>query len=194
MRTSSIAAVILAGLLAADRPRPAAAQWIELPETVQPPSIDGSSYSAEMVGRLETEIATLIDVDPSIGELEDLAQRASINYRLLAAELLSAGDRAGPSGSSTVMAGFRLAWGRREVDAALEKLSALGRQIQAAEAPVDAGTRRRFERARLAIQLFSETWIERAADLRAADPSALDPILATIVAPLAHAVSALERK
>lgn len=194
MRTSSITAVILAVLLAADRPRPAAAQWIELPETVQAPPIDGSSYSAQLVGQLETEIANLIDLDPSVGELEDLAQHASINYRLLAAELLAAGDRAGARGSSTVMAGFRLVWARREVDAALEQLRALGRQIEAAEAPVDAGTRRRFERARLAIQLFSETWIERAADLRAADPSALDPILATILAPLAHAVSALERK
>ncbi|MHC4107919.1 MAG: hypothetical protein ACYSTY_07530, partial [Planctomycetota bacterium] len=194
MRTSSIAAVILAVLVAADRPRPAHAQWIELPETVQAPLIDGSSYSAELVGQLETEIANLIDLDPSVGELEDLTQRAAINYRLLAAELLAAGDRAGPSGSSSVMVGFRLVWARREVDAALGKLSALGRQIEAADIPVDAGTRDRFERARLAIQLFSETWIERAADLRAADPSALDLILATIVAPLAHAVSALERK
>jgi len=192
MRTCWTAAATLALIAAADPP-PVRAQVLDLPMVVEPPPLDASSYPAALIGTLEDEIARLIGAEPGTVGSARLVNRASINVRLIAADLLGAGDKAGREGSAAVVAGFRLARGRARIDGSLRNLVELGRRIDAADAPVDSATTDRFRRAVRAVETFNDLAVALAPVVRPIDePADLDHNVAAVLAPLADAVGAIQ--
>ena len=191
MRTSWTAAATLALIAAADPPS-VRAQVLDLPGLGEPPPLDASSYPAALIGTLEDEIARLIGAEPGTVGSARLVNRASINVRLIAAELLAAGDGAGREGSAAVVAGFRLARGRAAIDDSLRELVELGRRIEAADAPVDSATTDRFRRAVRSTETFNDQSIELAPTVRTVEERDLDRRVAAILAPLADAVGTVE--
>ena len=91
MRTCWTAAATLALIAAADPP-PVRSQVLDLPMVVEPPPLDASSYPAALIGTLEDEIARLIGAEPGTVGSARLVNRASINVRLIAADLRGAGE------------------------------------------------------------------------------------------------------
>lgn len=103
------------------------AQTIELTRDIEAPALVQPTLAATIVGVLEKEAGELRGEADTAG---DATARAVLltraNLRLLAAELLAAGDRAGATGSGDVVRGLKLAVTRDAFDQALAARAAPG--------------------------------------------------------------------
>jgi hypothetical protein len=171
----------------------ARAQVLDLSETPEPPALDRFTYANNLIGALEREIAAHLATERGADPLAKLTLQAMVNVRVMAADLLGTGDRAGDPGSATVLAGLTLAQGRHAIDTSLDDLAALGQRI--ARAPqVDASEQHRLRSAVAALQLFNEKAVANAEDVRTTDVARLDRALAMTLTPLADAIHAIERE
>ena len=173
--------------------RTASAQVLELGEVVEPPVLDRFTYTGNLIGTLEREIAERLGQERGATPIEKLALQASVNIRVMAADMLGTGDRAvGSAGSGAILAGLTLAQGREAIDDAMHEFVALSKRLEQSShiAPDD---QQRLRTAIDSIRLFNERAVANAGDLRTTEITALDGALASLLAPLADAVTAIER-
>ncbi|MDY7109702.1 MAG: hypothetical protein SYC29_13790 [Planctomycetota bacterium] len=160
---------------------PSSAQMVHLPQALTPPEIEGPTYAGHVVATLEEEIAHFDHIARGATDTQRIVIRASLNWRIIAAELIAQGEAAGSAGSVSALIGLRLAHGRGEVDA---MLTALHREF-------DRKHRRGLddiagEAAALdAISRFNDAAVDLAPGIRTVDVAALDAALPEIFAPLA---------
>lgn len=173
--------LIMAALIAAfSTALAASAQTLDLSKPITPPELQQPTYAAHLISKLEREIADLSAREREQDEVQQMILRAAINSRLVAADLLAAGDRAGSSGSMMVLAGLRLAHNWVELDAALQKI----------KAPAFEGNAPLFHN----LRAFNDLAAQRRLNNTDWERGSLDQSLAALFAPLARAVSEIENK
>jgi hypothetical protein len=174
------------------RPRPAAAlllllffagapvfgQTLDLPRRVEPPPLGDDSAAMVLWRTLEQEIAPLVDRERLVPAPVRPAIRASITYRIIAADMLARGHQAGHPGSLGVLVGARLADHREAID------SVIGRAIQR---PPPSGA----AAALAALVRFNDGAVDLAGMPDPTDASELDENLRTLLEPLAGAITLL---
>jgi hypothetical protein len=185
-RTSrcSAALPLLLALALALVPSPgAAAQQLDLPGPVGPPLLAPPTYGSDLVETLEQEIQDLAREERGADEWLQPFVRASITWRIIAAELIDQGEASGPLGSGSVVAGWRLARYRTDID---ETLKSIAKRAAAAWRDGTGGPK---EAARLTepVRRFIDLAIDHADDVRRIEPDQLDAGLARILAPLRSA-------
>lgn len=159
-RNTIVAAALVAAALAG-RANP---QTIDLSRDIQPPALPSPSLAATIVGVLEREAAELNAAAAGASDrAAQMVMTACANLRLLAAERLAAGDRAGAAGSVMVIQGLKLAVQRDALDHRLNSRS------QPSAESVDLAAR---ALALDAVAAFNRGWAEHVqrgdADARAA--------------------------
>jgi len=185
--TRIVAALLLSACTVA-----AHAQVLEFDEPLTPPELDRFTYANHLIGDLEREIAQHLANERGADPLEKLTLQAMVNVRVMAADLLSTGDRAGKDGCITLLAGLTLAQGRDAVDASLHNAVAFGKRI--ATAPqVSADDQQRLREIIESLRLFNEKAVTNAQDIRTTDVAQLDRAVAALLTPLGDAISAIER-
>ena len=98
------------------------AQTLELTRDMEPPALAAPSLAATVVGVLEAEAAQLnVQAGETQAAMLRTALQARANLRLLAAELLAAGDRAGAVGSGEVIRGMKIAVNRESLDRMIDQ-------------------------------------------------------------------------
>ncbi len=166
------------------------AQTLRLPPS--PPQLEKFTYAAELIGILQKEIAALLETEAEADAVRKIVLRASINCRIIAADLLESADRAGDAGSIAMIAGFRLARGRDDIDHLLRAVLELGQSAAAPDAPpVEAA---RFQRVIDALRRYNMNAAEAKRRGAPVDPATLDPMLAGVFAPLMDAASIFENR
>jgi len=170
----------------------AAAQVLEFDRSVSPPELDEFTYCRAIIGELETEIAGLIAQERNADAVKQVALRASITVRILAADLLAAGDEAGPQGSAAIMYGVTLADGRNTIDQSLTELAALARRIDDHRGAVDASLQQQFTESLRLVKRFNDTAVDNAEAVRTAHQAKLNDRLPMILTPLADAIERLD--
>lgn len=154
-------------------------------QVLEPPELEGPTYAAQMVVALEEEIAHFGRLARGASNTQRIIIHASLNWRIIAAELISQGEEASASGSVSVLIGLRLAHSRGEIDSLLialhrefDRKQRLGdRDIAAEAAALDA------------ISRFNDAAVDRAQTIRTVDVAQLDRALLEIFAPLADALT-----
>ena len=164
--------------LVAVSPRP---QSLDLPGSLTPPDLDGPTYAAAVRATLEEEIQHFARMERAADESQRIVIRASINFRIIAAELLGQGEEAGADGRYSILAGYHIFRGRGDLDALL--LS-----IQAGLDPA-GGNADSSSTAMRAVNRFNETTVDRAGSIRTLEAERLDSALSEMFAPLADAAS-----
>lgn len=161
------------------------AQALDPPRSPAPPELEGPTYAAEMIAALEEEIAHFGRLDRSADETQRIVIRASLNWRIIAAELLAQAEDAGRQGSISALFGFRLAHSRGEMDALLIGMHReLDRKVRQGDSDMTP------EAAALAaLNRFNDAAIDLARSIRTVEAGQLDRALAEIFAPLAEAVT-----
>ncbi len=99
-------------------------QILELPENIHPPRLGESTAVKSMIAGLENEITTLLIDPPPDHSPEFERNRASRNIRIIAADLLTAGDEAGEKGNIAILSGSRLYDARESLDGLFVAMSA----------------------------------------------------------------------
>jgi hypothetical protein len=187
----AFAAIILAMASGA----PSLAQTLDLSNAGQdPPAIAESSHASMQVGVLEKQIADLIAAQRGADATLDLVLRASINLRIIAADMLAAGDGAAPArlGSPLVLAGLTLAARCADVDRSLRKLVELRDRASSTPDALSEEDGRRYRVASMALTRFNDLAVQRAQDVKQTDLEQFDASLASIIAPLGEAIALLE--
>jgi hypothetical protein len=157
-------------------------QTLDLDVRPEAPLLD-DTFAAQRIGELQGEIAAMPPPESYPDVAEAAIVRALVSYRILVADLMAVGDGAQEAGSAGVVAGFRLARGRDDLDRILSKLLILDRQGADAE---------QFGRVMFDIQRFSDRVTEQGDALRDVTGDELAVRLARILAPLVQAMTALE--
>ena len=172
----------------------AAAQTLDLSGGVDPPTIAQASYASAQIGALEDRIAQLIAAQRDADATQDLVLRASINLRILAADMLAAGDAATPAraGSPLVLAGLTLAAQCANVDQSLQKLVELRDRAATSPDALSEDDGRLFRVATMALKRFNDLAVQRAQDVKQTDLRHFDQSMAMIIAPLGEAVAILD--
>ncbi len=171
----------------------AAAQFFEFEQSASPPQLDEFTYCAELIGTLESEIAAFIGSERDADPVEQVVLRASVNVRIIAADVLAAGDAGGPKGSIAVLFGMTLADGRHKLDETLQRLNSLARQVEQSQGNIDPAVQQRFTEALRLVKMFNELAINNAGAMREIDPGRLRMTLSTTFTPLGDAVVILDR-
>ncbi|MHC5004885.1 MAG: hypothetical protein ACYTJ0_17385, partial [Planctomycetota bacterium] len=177
---SGLAPACLATALLGGAPGP---QVLELGGDTVPPALERPTRAQVLTAELEEEIAERITREPEASSLQRLVLRASVNVRVIAADLLTVGDESEGGGSEAVLAGLTLADGRDAIDGLLQEL--VDRRA------VGAGEQATLDAARDALRQFNEDAVRRAESIRTADPVRLDRGVPAILSSLAEAVIAL---
>lgn len=185
---------LLALLLTALWATAARGQFFEFDRTVEAPQLDDFTYSAELIGTLESEIAALIADERDADPVGRVVIRASVNVRIITADLLAAGDAAGPTGSQAVLYGVTLADGRDGLDESLARLNTLAERVERTQGAVDPSVEQRFTEALRLVKRFNELAVDRADSVRTAAPDKLRLTLPAIFMPLSDAIAELEQE
>ena len=141
-----------------------------------PPALGIRTYAAQLARTLQQEMTDLASAAQGSMTVIEAVARGRIKFRLVAARLLEQGDDAGHAGSTTVLAGVRLARGRTDVDELLVRL---------VSSPED------HEPARAALSRFNSPSIVWSTEPDTGNPENLDAALAVHLAPLAEAIRLL---
>ncbi len=187
--TAGLAPTLALGMLSLAT-QPAASQTLDLGAAPTAPALDKFTYANHLVGELEHEIADRLAADRSATAVEKLALQAMVSIRVMAADMLTAADRAGEDGSLAFLAGLTLADGRHDIDRALQSFVDFSVRMQNTQR-LGESDHQRLRDGIAALRLFSEKASEGTA-LRTADVAALDRALPAILAPLAEVVAAAE--
>lgn len=180
------------------------AQLLDLPDARPAPTLESPTAAEQIIAELRAEIDAIADRERGAPESVRVILRSLINMRILAAELLEAGDRAGHEGSIAIVMGLTIATEREGMDRLLlgelapnlreppgdeneEKDDGGGADADEAGAPP-------AERIVLsadmiaALHAFNERVVDHADLVRTADPGELDEALSFLLAPLAEAI------
>jgi len=161
------------------------AEALDPPTSPAPPELEGPTYAAEMIATLEEEIAHFGRLDRSADETQRIVIRASLNWRIIAAELLAQAEDAGRQGSVSALFGFRLFHSRGEIDSLLIGIHReLDRKVRQGENDIAPEAS-----ALAALNRFNDAAIDLAQRIRTVDAAQLDRALSEIFAPLAEAVT-----
>jgi len=168
------------------------AQVLSLSEPAQPPALDRFTFANHLVGRLEREIAERMSRERVADPMAQLALQASVNVRVIAAELLTAADAQGANGSQAALAGLTLAQGRDDIDATLDELVALAARLANNAMPSDAD-QQRLRQAVQSLRLFNDRAASDLGLLRDPNAESMHRTLSAMCMPLGEAVSAIDR-
>ena len=171
----------------------ATGQFFEFDQPTAPPELDEFTYCAELIGTLESEIAQLIGNERESDPVGRVVIRASVNTRIMAADLLAAGDAAGPDGSLAILYGLTIADGRNSIDGSLQQLNMLARRVEKTKGNVDAAVQQRFTESLRLVKLFNELAVNKSEDVRTTERAKLRMTLPTIFTPLGDAVAQLDQ-
>ncbi|UCD74683.1 MAG: hypothetical protein JSV91_12955 [Phycisphaerales bacterium] len=169
----------------------AVGQVLDLAPAAQPPELDENTYANKLVAALHEELQALVEEERAAEEVKRPVYRAMINFRIIAAELLAAGEEAGPDGSGAYIIGVRLCHACDELDGALRQLLSMIDVYASDPSTVEEAEEDRVNRAWKAVRRFDQLAIDRAEDVRTANVKALDESLTAIFAPLAEAISVI---
>lgn len=153
----------------------------------QPPELHSPTFTAALIATLNEQIEQHGAVVLPDDMAAQIAARVSINTRAIAADLLSAGDRAGAEGSAALMAGMRLARSCDAIDALLAPLTA-DIDEAADDASIDEEHR---AQALMWLRRFNDAAAALRAQPRTFDQRELDELLPETFAPLAEAMISL---
>lgn len=184
----TILAIILLLVLSASSTR---AQQFNLFESLGPPELDEFTYCEDLIGKLESEIAVHIARERETDAVGQVLLRASVNCRIIAADLLAAGDAAKADGSIAVLYGVTLADGRLDLDKSLQQIAELAKRINQSQGAVNPTVQLRFAESLRLVKLFNDMAVEHAESVRTADAAKLDTRLPMIFAPLGDAIGVL---
>lgn len=194
LRKSTLrSACVCVALLLALHSRTAHSQTLDLDVPPAAPELDRFTFANDIIGKLEQEIADSLAKERGADPIEKLALQTMVNIRIIAADLLTTGDKAAELGSVTSLAGLTLAQHRSDIDATMQDFIALSQRLAKSNNPSDAD-QSRLRIAVDALRLFNDNAVANAADLRTVDVKFLDRAMAAMFMPLADAVSAIDRK
>jgi hypothetical protein len=165
----------------------ARAQGLDLPPRIESPDLDGPTYTDALIAALEQEIAHFTALDRQAGGSQRTAIRASINIRIIAAELLSRGAHDDLLAHGIpVLTGLHLAHGRAELDQAIIAIhrSHDQRRQAAGEGADDSLIARALQR----LARFNESAVDYAHALRSGDAEEMDAALELVFEPFAEAL------